>query len=86
MQRVGSYPRFNQGVDVSLIGKDEDRLKELSEEGEEWQGVVLTLSYGVERTRTLTCIAIAQSSRNWKARSSRRASWARPSRERGFNK
>ncbi|KAL8284109.1 hypothetical protein RQP46_004858 [Phenoliferia psychrophenolica] len=30
--RVGSYPKLNAGVDVSLIGKDMDRLKELSEE------------------------------------------------------
>ncbi|KAM0756457.1 Molybdopterin binding protein [Meredithblackwellia eburnea MCA 4105] len=32
--RVGSYPKLNQGVDVSLIGQDLDRLKELSSEGE----------------------------------------------------
>lgn len=29
---VGSYPKFNIGVDVSLIGKDENRLKEISDE------------------------------------------------------
>lgn len=34
MQRVGSYPKLHAGVDVSLIGKDNDRLKELGEEGE----------------------------------------------------
>lgn len=34
MQRVGSYPKLHAGVDVSLIGKDKDRLKELGEEGE----------------------------------------------------
>lgn len=32
-QRVGSYPKFLGGVDVSLIGKEEARLKELAEEG-----------------------------------------------------
>merc|ERR1719487_380503 len=32
MIRVGSYPKLMQGVDVSLIGKDESRLKELAEE------------------------------------------------------
>jgi len=30
--RVGSYPKLHYGVDVSLIGKDEARLKELGEE------------------------------------------------------
>ncbi|BGP37500.1 hypothetical protein JCM10450v2_001405 [Rhodotorula kratochvilovae] len=30
--RVGSYPKLMAGVDVSLIGKDEARLKELAEE------------------------------------------------------
>lgn len=32
MIRVGSYPKLMQGVDVSLIGKNESRLKELAEE------------------------------------------------------
>jgi hypothetical protein len=32
-QRVGSYPKLHFGVDVSLIGKDQARLKELAEEG-----------------------------------------------------
>ena len=27
-QRVGSYPKFDRGVDVSVIGKDNDRLDE----------------------------------------------------------
>jgi len=30
--RVGSYPKLLKGVDVSLIGKDENRLLELAEE------------------------------------------------------
>ncbi|GAA6063181.1 hypothetical protein JCM10212_003116 [Sporobolomyces blumeae] len=30
--RVGSYPKMRVGVDVSLIGKDEARLLELSQE------------------------------------------------------
>jgi len=30
--RVGSYPHFKQGVDVSLIGRDLERLKILGEE------------------------------------------------------
>ncbi|KAH8921861.1 Molybdopterin binding protein, partial [Atractiella rhizophila] len=30
--RVGSYPKMNNGVDVSLIGKDEERLRELGAE------------------------------------------------------
>ncbi|KAK9899183.1 Molybdopterin binding protein [Cystobasidium minutum MCA 4210] len=30
--RVGSYPKLMQGVDVSLIGKDEARLEELAQE------------------------------------------------------
>ncbi|GAA5881733.1 hypothetical protein JCM8547_008367 [Rhodosporidiobolus lusitaniae] len=30
--RVGSYPRLYMGVDVSLIGKDQQRLSELAEE------------------------------------------------------
>lgn len=29
---VGSYPKLQQGVDVSLIGKDEPRLHELAQE------------------------------------------------------
>lgn len=33
LQRVGSYPKLMAGVDVSLIGKDEARLKEIAEEG-----------------------------------------------------
>lgn len=32
--RVGSYPKFGVGVDVSLIGKDPERLKVLADEGE----------------------------------------------------
>lgn len=31
-QRVGSYPKFSKGVDVSLIGTDQSRLGELAEE------------------------------------------------------
>ena len=30
--RVGSYPSFQQGVTVSLIGRDEERLLELGQE------------------------------------------------------
>lgn len=30
--RVGSYPLFLQGVTVSLIGRDEERLRELGQE------------------------------------------------------
>ncbi|KAI5481030.1 molybdopterin binding domain containing protein [Pseudohyphozyma bogoriensis] len=30
--RVGSYPKLMQGVDVSLIGKDQARLKEVADE------------------------------------------------------
>lgn len=30
--RVGSYPKIMHGVDVSLIGKDQERLAELAEE------------------------------------------------------
>ena len=32
-QRVGSYPKLHAGVDVSLIGKDNDRLITLADEG-----------------------------------------------------
>ncbi|GJN88141.1 hypothetical protein Rhopal_001097-T1 [Rhodotorula paludigena] len=42
MIRVGSYPKLMAGVDVSLIGKDEARLKELAEEViKELQGELL---------------------------------------------
>lgn len=41
--RVGSYPKLFQGVDVSLIGKDESRLKELAQEVvEELEGEVVS--------------------------------------------
>lgn len=40
--RVGSYPKLMQGVDVSLIGKDEGRLNELAQECcKELQGEVI---------------------------------------------
>ncbi|GAA5913389.1 flavin adenine dinucleotide pyrophosphatase [Sporobolomyces salmoneus] len=40
--RVGSYPKFKVGVDVSLIGKDESRLLELAKEVEqELQGSLI---------------------------------------------
>ncbi|KAK4052078.1 hypothetical protein OIV83_002372 [Microbotryomycetes sp. JL201] len=40
--RVGSYPKLFAGVDVSLIGKDEGRLSELSQEVvKELQGEVV---------------------------------------------
>jgi len=40
--RVGSYPKLMQGVDVSLIGKDEARLAELAQECcKELQGEVI---------------------------------------------
>lgn len=40
--RVGSYPKLMQGVDVSLIGKDEARLAELAQECcKELQGEII---------------------------------------------
>ncbi|KAK4705825.1 hypothetical protein P7C70_g372, partial [Phenoliferia sp. Uapishka_3] len=51
--RVGSYPKLLAGVDVSLIGKDLDRLKELSQEViQELQGtLVLEGKLGEEQAK-----------------------------------
>ena len=41
--RVGSYPKFSQGVDVSLIGKEQSRLDELAMEVvKELQGEIVS--------------------------------------------
>lgn len=40
--KVGSYPKWNNGVDVSLIGEDMDRLQELGKEVErEIEGTIV---------------------------------------------
>jgi len=40
--RVGSYPSFERGVTVSLIGRDEERVREIGQEVvKELQGEVI---------------------------------------------